>query len=86
MRTIGRHWPGSAPSGDYPAICDYCGVKWRRSQLRRDRAGKLYCPDEGSGRDAVTLAQGNARGAAAAAAKHGNRRPPDGRSKGEYDP
>lgn len=63
MRTVGRRWPGSAPRSDYVALCAYCGTHWRRSQLRVDAAGRLYCPQEGSGRDAVTLARLNAAGA-----------------------
>lgn len=31
-----------------------------RWELRRDRAGLLACPDEGDGRDMVTLGEGNA--------------------------
>lgn len=46
MRTIGRHWPKDAPRGDYPALCDICGVKWRRSQLYRSRSGLLVCPQD----------------------------------------
>jgi hypothetical protein len=57
-RTIGWHWPRSA-LGDYTWRCDYCGVAWRRSQLRRDGAGLLVCPDEGPGEDAVTLSEKN---------------------------
>jgi hypothetical protein len=64
MRTIGKHWPADAPHGDYPATCDYCGATWRRSQLRRDRAGLLKCPDEGTGADSVALTQANAQAAA----------------------
>lgn len=60
MRTIGRHWPSKAPRGDFQALCDYCGVMWRRSQLKRDRAGMLACPDDAKGKDGVTLAQENA--------------------------
>lgn len=60
MRTIGRHWSKKAPRGDFQAICDYCGVQWRRSQLVRDRAGLLACPDDQRGKDAVTLSQENA--------------------------
>ena len=43
MRTIGRRWPSNAPRGDYPALCDICGVKWRRSQLERMPCGLLAC-------------------------------------------
>lgn len=64
-RTIGKRWPKTAPRGDYQAACDYCNVMWRRSQLRRDGAGLLVCPDEGDGRDAVTLSELNAAGAQA---------------------
>lgn len=60
MRTISRHWPQTAPRGDYQAMCDYCGVQWRRSELRRDAAGKLACPDDQPGRDEVTLSRLNA--------------------------
>lgn len=60
MATIGRHWPKSAPRGDTQAICAYCGVRWRRSELRLDEAGNLYCPDEGSGKDVVALSRENA--------------------------
>lgn len=58
MRTIGRKWTGSR--GDYQAMCDYCGVQWRRDQLRRDASGKLACPDDQRGRDEVTLSNLNA--------------------------
>jgi hypothetical protein len=64
MRTIGRHWPASAPRGDAPARCSYCGVIWRRSQLVKDRAGYLACPDDVDGRDVVTLSLANAKAAA----------------------
>lgn len=46
-------------------MCDYCGVMWRRSQMRKDRAGLLACPDDVKGRDTVTLAEGNAAAAKA---------------------
>lgn len=68
-RTIGKRWPGTAPKGDYQAMCDYCGVMWRRSQLKRDRGGKLTCPDEGEGRDAVALAEAEAEAAKRATPK-----------------
>jgi len=61
MRTIGRHWPSSAPLWDVQSICDYCGVVWRKSQLRRDGAHLLayrYCS---TGGDIVTLSQENAQ-------------------------
>ncbi len=63
MRTIKRQWPSNAPRGDIQVICDYCGIQWRRSQLRRDRSGLLACPDDVRGRDSVTLDEGNAMGA-----------------------
>lgn len=62
--TIGRKWPTNKPNGDYCVYCDYCGVKWRRSQCTRDRAGRLACPDDRAGRDEVTLSELNASGAA----------------------
>lgn len=62
-RTITKHWPSSTPNGDKQAQCDYCGVVWRRSQLNRDEAGLLYCPDEGEGRDGVALSRANAEAA-----------------------
>ncbi len=42
-------------------MCSYCGVQWRRSQLRRDAAGNLACPDDAPGLDVVSLSEGNAR-------------------------
>ncbi len=65
MRTIGRRWPSTAPKGDYAVQCDYCGVKWRRSQCKRDGAGRLACPDDAAGRDEVTLNEANIAGARA---------------------
>ncbi len=59
-QTIGRHWPRSAPKGDYQAICGHCGAAWRRSQLFRDGAGLLTCPDEGEGLDVNTVTEMNA--------------------------
>lgn len=55
MRTIGKHRPQGSPEGDYEAKCDYCGVHWYRSDLRRDGAGNLVCPDHDHGEDVVTL-------------------------------
>lgn len=63
-RTIGRHWPQSAPRGSYTARCDVCGVWWRRDELFRDAAGRWRCPDDAKGRNEVTLARGNAAAAA----------------------
>jgi hypothetical protein len=45
MRTIGRRRPSDS-RGDYPALCDLCGVKWWRSQLSRGAGGLLVCPDD----------------------------------------
>lgn len=61
MRTIGRHWPSKAPINDYAACCDFCGVRWRRSQLRVDEDGRLRCPDEGDGMSASAQAKEEAR-------------------------
>lgn len=63
MRTVGRHRPASSPTGDTQAVCAYCGVRWLRSRLRRDEAGNLVCPDEGTGRDMVALARENSESA-----------------------
>lgn len=59
-RTIPRKRPRTSPHGDTERECSYCGVVWLRSQLRRDAAGLLACPDDVSGLDAVTLSEGNA--------------------------
>ena len=82
--TIGRKWPLSAPRADYPCYCDYCGAKWRRSQLRRDGAGLLVCPDEGDGADTVTLDRMNAEGNRKPVGLQ--RGPKDGKIRGRYDP
>lgn len=59
MRTIGKKWPvGIGP--DRQALCSYCGVQWRRSQLHRDRSENLACPDCAPGLDVVSLSEGNA--------------------------
>jgi hypothetical protein len=39
--------------------CDYCGIKWYMSELRKDAAGFYACPDDQSGRDVVTLDRQN---------------------------
>jgi hypothetical protein len=62
---VGRHWPKRAPRGDFSAECDICGVVWRRSQLELKADGFLYCPDDVSGRDIVTLNEGNVAAARA---------------------
>lgn len=41
-------------------MCSICGVAWPRSMLVRKADGQLYCPDDRSGRDAVTLSRLNA--------------------------
>lgn len=78
-RTIGKHWPKSAEFCDYTAKCDYCDVVWRRSQLRRDGAGFLACPDEGDGLDRVTLDQMNE-----AASLEDERSNPGENDRGQY--
>lgn len=50
-RTIGRHWPASAPRGDYAALCDVCGALYRRSQLVRSLDGTLQCSGAGTNND-----------------------------------
>lgn len=60
--TIGRHWPKTAPRGDFVCLCDICGVRYRRSQLVRKPNGRLACTGPGtlndaSGRDEVELAE-----------------------------
>ena len=64
MRTIGHRWPSTAPQGDRAVFCDYCGVKWRRSQCTRDASGRLACPDDRKGKDELTLSEENAAAAA----------------------
>jgi hypothetical protein len=36
-------------------MCSYCGAVYLRSELWKDAQGLLNCPDEGTGRDPVTL-------------------------------
>jgi hypothetical protein len=79
MQTVGRHLPSSCPRGETVAECDYCGIRWFRSKLTRDRSGRLRCPDEGNGLDQVSLDEGNAQ----AASKERLRRPNLG---GTYHP
>src|SRR5512138_3447059 len=57
-QTIGKHW-AKYPRGDYQAQCAYCGSHFRRSQLRKDGAGRLCC-DADWGPDEVTLTKENA--------------------------
>jgi hypothetical protein len=56
MRTIGRRIRSGERSR---ALCSYCGTRWDRDKLYRDAAGLLVCPQEGRGRDAVTLTREN---------------------------
>ena len=55
--TIWRHWPRQS-RGDFAWRCDYCGMAWRRSQLRIDGSGLYVCPDD-EGTDTVTLTETN---------------------------
>lgn len=59
MRTIGKHWPKNSPPGDFSALCDICGARWRRSQLWRNEDGMLVCRDEGRGRSVRALSDLN---------------------------
>lgn len=68
MRTMPRKYPSPAPRGEHRRLCDYCGILWYASDLRRDAAGLYACPDDQSGRDVVTLARANQADAAAARA------------------
>jgi len=83
LRTIGTRWPRSAPLYDHQASCAYCGVPWRRSQLRKDRSGLLSCPDEGDGLTALECDLEAARNA-----RDGIPRPPpqDGANVDRYPP
>jgi hypothetical protein len=63
MRTIGRKRSPASPNGDVLCLCSYCGVLWYRSQLVRDGAGNLACPDDSSGLDTVSASLGNAAAA-----------------------
>lgn len=75
MRTIGRHWPKRRLDGDFQAMCGYCGVHWRFFRMRRDRSGRLACPDDMKGRDEITLSEANARAAREAAKRRRRPRP-----------
>lgn len=63
MRTIGHKHQGVG-RGDFAARCSYCGTYWLRSSLRRDAAGLLYCPQEGTGLDSVALSEAISEAAA----------------------
>jgi hypothetical protein len=61
--TIGRQWRGGAE--DYAALCDYCDVRYLRSQLQRQSNGRLACLGPGTngcgaGLDEVALDKLNA--------------------------
>jgi hypothetical protein len=71
MRTMPRKYPLPGPRGEHRRMCDYCGIVWYWSDLRRDAAGRWACPDDQGGRDVVTLTRANAAGAASAVAKPG---------------
>jgi len=60
-RTITAKRSHKSPPGDTRKLCSYCGIAWYRSQLFRDAAGNLVCPDDRRGRDVVTLSEGNAQ-------------------------
>lgn len=63
MRTMSRHYsPLPGPPGERRAVCDYCGMTWYRSVMRRDPSGMLACPDDQAGRDATTLNRLNSQG------------------------
>lgn len=56
MLTMPRnYWPLPGPPGERRAVCDYCGITWYRSSMRRDESGFLACPDDQDGRDVVQL-------------------------------
>jgi len=61
--TISRHWRGGPE--DYAALCDYCNVRYLRSQLTQQGSGRLACVGPGTngcgaGRDEVELDKANA--------------------------
>jgi hypothetical protein len=61
--TIGRQWRGGTQ--DYAALCDYCDVRYLRSQLKNQANGRLACIGPGTnscgaGHDEVTLDKVNA--------------------------
>lgn len=62
MRTIGRRYSG--PRRQWADTCDYCGVRWHRSELGQpDENGFLACPDDRDGRVEKTLDYLRAAGA-----------------------
>ena len=73
MKTIPRRYHGEAPAGECRKSCDYCGMTWMRSVMRRDAAGLLRCPDCADGRDTVTCDRDNQAAAEASAAWRASR-------------
>ena len=57
MRTVNRK---IRPGERRRILCDYCSTLWDKRDLRRDASGLWVCPQEGPGRDGVTLTKGNA--------------------------
>lgn len=78
MRTSGRRIKKGERSR---ALCDHCGARWDRRELVRDASGLLRCPQEGDGRDAVTLTEANV----AAAEAWADRKIPEPYDPGMYD-
>jgi hypothetical protein len=68
MSHIPRKYPFPAPAGEYQTECAYCGITWYRSELRRDEAGQLVCPDDIEGRSAAALDRLNQQAVAEAVA------------------
>ena len=56
MRTIGKRYSKSRPKGDYPAVDDYTGAVYYRSDMERDMAGNLRKRRARRERDRVELA------------------------------
>lgn len=57
MRTIGKHYNTRLrPPGDYPAVDDYTGAVYYRSEMERDSAGHLRRIRPRRERDRVELA------------------------------
>jgi hypothetical protein len=63
------------------ATCDFCGARFDLRDLTRDASGLLRCPQEGDGRDAVTLNEANV----AAAEAWADRKMPEPYDPGQYD-
>ena len=79
--TISRQWRGGP--ADYAALCDYCDVRYLRSQLTRQSNGRLACIGPatngcGAGLDEVALDKINAD-------KMRNRRRPTKHRGGRFD-